>query len=160
MENFDLQQLGGLFVVLIIIIVVILVALIVYVVTASRRQRSKIDQTYESQSLVPHPARQVAGQVLALVREEPGAELQVEVDGVRYRQLTDIQDPQVRRKVLGAALELIRFTGAVGEDVNAPAPLEETHSWREDLREDSKADLDRIRAELLGVPEPGGSIDP
>ncbi|MGD9316180.1 MAG: hypothetical protein PVG56_05025 [Anaerolineae bacterium] len=146
MENLDLQQLGGLFAVLILIIVLILIALIVYVVTASRRQRSKLDQAYESQGLAPQPARQVAGQVLALVRDEPGADLQVEVDGVQYRQLTEIQDPQVRRKVLGAALELIRFTGAVGEDVGAPTPLEETHSWREDLREDSQADLDRIRA--------------
>lgn len=146
MENLELQQLGGLFIVLMIILALILVALIVYIVTASRRQRSKMGQAFESQGLAPHPERRMAGQVLALVRDEPGAELQVEVDGVKYRHLTDIQDPQVRRKVLGAALELIRFTGAVGEDVGAPALLEKTHSWREDMREDSKTDLERIRA--------------
>jgi hypothetical protein len=81
-----------------------------------------------------------------LVREEPGDELQVEVAGDRYRHLAEIKDPQLRRQVVGAALELIRFTGVVGEDITVPTPMEGTQSWREDLREDSKGELERIRA--------------
>jgi hypothetical protein len=105
-----------------------------------------MDQADEAQRMAPHPARQMTGQILGLVRDDPGAELQVEVDGIRYRNLAEIEDPQIRRQVVGAALDLIRFTGAVGEQVDAPTPLEETHRWREDMREDSKANLDRIRA--------------
>jgi hypothetical protein len=146
MENLDLQQLKGLFLVLIIIIFLVLIALIAYVVIASRRQRAKLDQTYESERLAPNPARHVTGQVLALVRDAPGARLQVEVGGVRYLSLADIEDPQTRRQVIGAALELVRFTGAVGEDVDAPASIEESQTWREDLRQGSKVELDRIRA--------------
>jgi hypothetical protein len=145
MENLDLPQLGGLLFGLVILIILVLVALIAYVVIASRRRRAKVEQGYESEQLAPQPARQVAGQVLALVRDEPGAAMQVEVDGIRYRNLKEIEDPQIRRQVVGAALELIRFTGAIGEHVDTPTPLEKTHRWREDMREDSQADLDQIR---------------
>ena len=146
MENLDLPQLGGLFFGLVLLIILVLVILVAYVVTASRRRRAKVEQAHDSEELAPLPARQVAGQVLALVRDEPGATMQVEVDGIRYRNLIEIEDPWIRRQVVGAALELIRFTGAIGKDVDAPTPLEETHRWREDMREDSQTDLDQIRA--------------
>ena len=146
MENLGLQQLEGLLASLIVVIFLILIALIVYVVMANRRQRARLSLAAQAEQLAPHPARQVAGEVLALVRDEPGGELQVEVAGDRYRHLAEIEDPQIQRKVVGAALELIRFTGVVGEVVSTPAPVEETQSWREDLRQDSKDELDRIRA--------------
>lgn len=146
MENPDLQQLEGLLATLSIIIFLIIAVLIAYVVIANRRRRARMDSTLDAERFAPHPARQATGQVLALVRDEPGGDLQVEVAGARYLCLTDIEDPLVRRQVVGAAMELIRFTGALGEDVDAPAAMEKTQTWREDLREDSKADLARIRA--------------
>lgn len=145
MESLDLQQLEGLLLALVIIVFLIVIGLILYVVIANRRQRARIEQARDAEKLAPRPERQVTGQVLALVRDEPGGALQVEVDGVRYRRLTDIEDPQVRRQVVGAAVGLIRFTGAVGEDVGKPSSLERTETWREDLRKDSREDLARIR---------------
>ncbi len=145
MESLDVQQLESLFYVLLGVIAVVLSALIVYVVAANRRQRAKMAQAYEADRLAPRPALHVTGHVLSLVRDEMGGALEVEVDGATYRRLGDIEDPQLRRQVVGAALELIEFTGALDHDVVAPSPIEKTHSWREDLREGSKAELERIR---------------
>ncbi len=145
MENLDLQQLEGLLFSLVIIVFLIVVALIIYVVISNRQQRARLQQVRDAEKLAPRPEHQVTGQILALVRDEPGGALQVEVAGIRYRRLTDIEDPQVRRQVVGAALGLIRFTGAVGEDVGEPSSMERTDTWRENLREESRADLARIR---------------
>lgn len=154
MENLDLQQLKGLFFVLVGLIFLVSVALIVYVVVANRRQRKRLMRAYEADRLAPRPARRVVGQILSLVRSEAGGALQIEVGGVRYRRLTDIEDPQVRRQVVAAAWELIQFTGVLGHDVATPAPIEETQGWREDLRKGSKLELGRIRA-ASGTPAEG-----
>lgn len=146
MENLDLQQLKGLFFVLVGLIFLLMVALIVYGVVANRRRRTRLFRAHEADKLAPSPARRVVGQILSLVRDEAGGALQIEVGGVRYRRLTDIEDPQVRRQVVGAVWELIQFTGVLGQDAVAPAPMEGTQSWREDLRKGSKSALERIRA--------------
>jgi hypothetical protein len=146
MENLDLQQLKGLFFVLVGLIFLFMVGLIVYGVVANRRQRTRLFRAYDADKLAPRPARRVVGQILSLVRDEAGGALQIEVGGVRYRRLTDIEDPQVRRQVVGAVWELIQFTGVLGQDAVAPAPMEGTQSWREDLRKGSKSELERIRA--------------
>jgi len=146
MENLDLQQLKGLFFVLVGLIFLVLVALIVYVVVANRRQRKRLTRAYEADRLAPRPARRMVGQILSLVRSEAGGALHIEVGGVRYRRLTDIEDPQVRRQVVAAAWELVQFTGVLGHDAITPAPIEETQSWREDLRKGSTSELGRIRA--------------
>jgi hypothetical protein len=116
------------------------------VIVANRRQRAKMVQTYEADRLAPRPARQVVGQVLSLVRNKVGGALQVEVNGLRYGRLADIEDPQIRRQVLEAAMELIQFTGVLEQEGVAPAPVEKTHTWRKDLRVNSKAELDHIHA--------------
>lgn len=144
MDSLDLQQVEGLFFVLLALIAVILVALIVYVVLANWRQRAKMVDAYEADKFAPRPARHVTGQILSLVRAGPGQQLKVAINGVQYHRLADIEDPQVRRQVVGAALELVQFTGALGPDAVAPVPLEEADSWREDMRADSKAELERI----------------
>jgi membrane protein implicated in regulation of membrane protease activity len=146
MENLELQQMETLFFVLFGLIAVIVVALVVYVVVANRRQRTRMVQAYEADKLTPRPARRMAGQVLSLVRDEAGGGLQVEIGGVKYRRLADIRDPQIRRQVVGVALELIQFTGVLGQELVPPASLEETPSWREDLRKSSESELEQIRA--------------
>lgn len=144
MDSLDLQQVEGLFFVLLALIAVILVALIVYVVLANWRQRAKMVEAYEADKFAPRPARHLTGQILSLVRAGPGQPLKVAINGVQYRRMADIEDPQVRRQVVGAALELVQFTGALESDAIAPVPLEEADSWREDMRADSKVELERI----------------
>jgi membrane protein implicated in regulation of membrane protease activity len=158
MENLALQHLQTLFFALIGIIVLTLVALAVYVVVANRRERAKLAQTYEEAKLAPRSILQTTGRFLSLAREVVGGPLEVEIGGTKYRSLADIQDPQLKRQVVAATMELIQFTGVLGGGVTAPAPLEKTHSWREDLREDSQVELQRIRAtpgdqEVPPVPE-------
>ena len=150
MEAFDLQQLEWIFLVLLASIVVIVAVLIGYVVIANRRQRDRIAAAYEADKLAPRPALKVTGQILSLVRSEAGGPLEVEIGGVKYSSLADIEDPQLKRQVVGTALEMIQFTGALGQAASAPMPMEETSSWREDLRESSQEELDRIHISASG----------
>jgi len=150
MEAFDLQQLEWVFFVLLALIVVIVAVLIGYVVIANRRQRDRMVAAYEADKLAPRPAVKVTGQILSLVRSEVGGPLEVEIDGAKYPSLADIEDPQVRRQVVGTALELIQFTGALGQAASALVPMDETSTWREDLRENSQEELERIHSSVSG----------
>ncbi|MFN2220763.1 MAG: hypothetical protein ACK2UA_19285 [Anaerolineae bacterium] len=150
MEALDLQQLEGLFFALVGIIVVILAILITYVIVANRRQRDRMIAVYEADKLAPRPAITVTGQILSLVRSEVGGPLEVEIDGVKYARLADIEDSQLRRQVVGTALELIQFTGALEPPPQVPVGVEEASSWRENLRESSQVELERIRAQTSG----------
>lgn len=152
MEALDLQQLESLFFVLLALIVLIVAVLVSYVVIANWRQRDRMAAAYEADKLAPRPALKVTGQILSLVRSEVGGPLEVEIDGVKYPSLADIEDPQVRRQVVGTALELIQFTGALGQAASAPVlmPLDETNSWREDLRENSQEELELIHSSASG----------
>ena len=150
MEALDLQQLEWLFFALLGLVVFILAVLISYVVIANRRQRDRMVAAYEADKLAPRPALKVTGQILSLVRSEVGGPLEVEIGGQKHASLADIDDPQVRREVVGIALELIQFTGALGQATSEPVSPEETDSWREDLREDSQEELERIHSSARG----------
>ncbi|MGD8623278.1 MAG: hypothetical protein PVF47_06905 [Anaerolineae bacterium] len=155
METLDLLQLEVIFYVLLGLIGLILISLIVYVVLANRRERDRLMQAYEADRLSPRSATKVTGQILALFREVPGAPLQVEIDGERYSRLSEIQDPRLKRQVVESAMELIQFTGVLGAEVDGPAPEEKTYSWREDLREESRSELQRIHGpEVQPAPRP------
>jgi hypothetical protein len=145
MQAPGMQQLELIFYLLLGLIALTLGGLVIYVVVANRREREKLAQTYELESLVPRPALHVTGQILSLVRDEPGSPLQVEIGGRRYRNMDQIQENQLRRQVVDAAMELILFTGALGSGDLATLPVDETHSWREDVRQSSKSELRRIR---------------
>jgi hypothetical protein len=145
MQSLDLQQLELIFYLLLGLIALTLGGLVIYVVIANRRERERLAQTYELESLVPRPALQVTGQILSLVRDEPGSPLQVEIGGHRYHHMGEIQEQQLRRQVVDAAMELIWFTGALRGSDLAPTSMDETHSWREDVRHGSKSELQRIR---------------
>ena len=159
MEALDLQQLEWLLYGLLAAIGIILALLIGYVVLANRRQRKRMTAAYEADRLAPFAARRVSGQILSLVRNEVGAPLGVEIGGETYASLAEIEDPQLKRQVIGAALELIQFTGALGQTAGGPdlTPLEATNSWREDLRENSRTELERIRAGTAGSANRPGS---
>jgi hypothetical protein len=150
MDALDLQQLEWLFFALLSVIIVTLAVLIGYVLIANRRQRDRLVAAYEADKLAPRPALKVTGQILSLVRSEVGGALEVEIDGTKYPSLADIEDTQVRRQVVGTALELIQFTGALEQATIAPAPMDETGSWRKDLRESSQVELERIQTSASG----------
>jgi len=150
MENLGLQELEWLFIALIGLVFASLVALALYVVLANRRQRARMARADQAEKIVPRPALQMTGQVLSLVRDGEGEMLKVEVHGVRYRRLAEIKDPQVKRQVVDAALELIHFTGVLGEGTVSPVPIEKTHRWREDLRKGSQAEVEHIRTAPVG----------
>ncbi len=148
MEDLELDQLARLLYLFVGLTLLVAIAMVVYVVVASRRTRAKMasHQVEQAEDLVVRPALQVAGEVLSLVREVPGGPLRVEVDGTRYHTLAEVTDPQVKRRVLDAALELIQFTGVLGAETMTLAPLEKARRWREDLRQGSQAELERARA--------------
>jgi hypothetical protein len=147
MQALDLQQLGFLFYLLLGLVFLILFILVAYVVIANRRQRAKSAETYEMDSVSPRSTQRGTGQILSLLRDQMGEPMIVELDGVQYRSLAEIEDPMVRRWVVDAALELIRFTGVLGQEAVVPARPEETDRWREDVRERSEDELKQIRAE-------------
>ncbi len=157
MGELELDQLARLLYLLVGLTLLVFIILIVYVVVAGRRARAKqaLRQQEQAGDLVIRPALQVTGEVLSLVREVQGGPLQVEVAGTRYRTLAEVTDPQVKRRVLDAAIEFIQFTGVLGAGTMRPAPLEKTHRWREDLRQGSQADLERVRvAASEAAPQP------
>jgi hypothetical protein len=152
MEGLDLRQVETLLFLFIGLIFVTLAALIIYVTVAGRRRKARMTRAYRGEEAELRPTRGAAGQVLALVREESWAPLEVEIGGKRYSSLAEIDDQQIKLQVMQSAAELIRFTGVLGDEAPALAPLETTHSWREDLRESSQSELDRIQA----APAPEG----
>jgi hypothetical protein len=140
-----LDQLLALFKVLVGLILVTVVVLITYVLLAARRTRGRArrQRAEAEQDKAPgaawSTAPRTAGQVVTLLRREPGSALQVEVGGTHYRRLAEIEDPQLKRQVVEAALDLVRFTGVLGVEPIAPAPVDKTYSWREDLRQNIRA---------------------
>ena len=147
MQALDLRQLGLLFYLLLGLVFLILILLIAYVIIANRRQRAELAQAYEVDRLSPRPASRVTGQILSLVRDQEGGPVTVEISGVKYRSLSEIEDPMLRLQVLDAALELIRFTGVLGQNPAVPARLVETDNWRENIRKKSEGELRQIRAD-------------
>jgi hypothetical protein len=147
MQALDLRQLGLLFYVLLGLVFTVLIILIAYVVIANRRQRAELVEAYEVDRLSPRPALRVTGQILSIVRDQVGEPVKVEISGVKYRSLSEIENPVLRRQVLDAALELIQFTGVLGQDPAMPARLAEATNWREDVRERSEGKLKQIQAD-------------
>lgn len=145
MEPLDLAQLQRLLFLVVGIVIVISVALVAYLILAGRRVRAVTVSQRQEEDIVIRPSLGVVGQVLSLVREGAGHPLQVEVDGIRYGSLEEVPDPQVKRQIVDAAMELIRFTGVLGQTAVAPAPIEKTATWRENLREESRAELELAR---------------
>jgi hypothetical protein len=144
--EFTLQQLEGLFLVLLGLILATAGLLVTYVVVAGRRARGRTrrQQAQTERGSGPRrgwPAAPLAPgtQVVTLLRSDPGGVLQVEVGGARYGRLSEIEDPQLKRQVVESALALVRFTGVLGVEPVAPAPVDKTYSWREDLRQEIQA---------------------
>lgn len=148
MLSLDVQQLGLVLYLLVGLIVLTLAGLAAYVVISSRRARGRLAQTFELESVTSRPGLQATGQILSLLRQEQGGPLQVEIGGQRYLKMGEIDETQLRRQIIEATLELVQFTGVLGQGPLEPPALERTQSWREDVRQDSRQELGQIRSIL------------
>jgi hypothetical protein len=145
MESLSIGELGTLVAVLVSFILLVLAALTIYVLVSSQRQRTRTpSQPGAADKGIPG-GDQAKEPILSLVREKPNGPLQVEIGGTHYRKLADIEDVDEKRRVVKAAMELIQFTGVLGDTVSNPPSLAQTQSWREDLRTDSQAQLAQIQ---------------
>lgn len=147
----QLEQLTYLFLGLVFVTAAVLV---VYVALASRRAKADRSRGLPDDELAIRPEYLVVGQILSLVRDEPGAALKVEVNRTKYSSLAEVKDPQLRRQIMAAAMELIQFTGVLGQKDLSPAPISRTETWREDLRQGSQTELESARG-AIGGPSDG-----
>jgi hypothetical protein len=145
MDNLDLQQLRTLFYILLGLIVLLLAVLTAYVVIANRRQRAQLEKEVEEAKLAPRQIQQITGQILSLIRDEVGGAIHVEISGAEYYSMDEVDDPNLKRQIVAAAMELIQFTGVLAAGVTDPAPMDNTERWREDMRGESNAELQRIQ---------------
>jgi len=158
MDKLDLQQLELLVYLFAGLIILVLIALVIYVVLSVRRRSAEASAALlDLDDLVVRPSLLVVGQVLALVRDEAGGPIKVEIEGTKYASLPQIQDPQIKRQVVDAALELIQFTRVLGEGGASLIPLGKTDTWREDMREGSHSVLEQTRASRAGEHAPSPS---
>jgi hypothetical protein len=153
MTDLSQEQLEQLFYLFLGLVFVTAAVLVIYVALASRRAKASRRRGRLDDQVAIRPERLVVGQVLSLVRDEPGAALQVEVDGTKYPSLAEVKDPKLRRQIMAAAMELIQFTGVLGQKDLSPAPISKTETWREDLRQESQTELASARGAIDGTPE-------
>ena len=150
MEEFSLDQMRMLLIVVIGAIVVLMIALIAYVMLSSRKKTARsLDQFRQ-----PGSAPSSGMRPISLVRDVEGGPLQVEIGGVRYRTLAEVQDVESKRQIVVAAMEMVRFTGVLGRTVQEPVPIDKTYHWREDLRQESQEELKQIRGPVADQPQP------
>jgi hypothetical protein len=84
--------------------------------------------------------------------------LQVEIDDTLYSTIAQVEDVEIKRRIVTAAMELIQFTGVLGRGDLQPAQPDKTQTWREDLRQGSRSELERARSNVgQGELRPGAS---
>jgi len=155
MDRFSLDQLRVFMYLAVGVIAVLMVALIVYVVWSGRRKTAR-GQTDGEDTEWAGPALSTGTRPLSLVRDTESGPLQVEVGSVRYRTLAEVQNVEIKRQIVVAAMELVRFTGVLGRNVQEPVPMDKTYRWREDLRQESQEELKQIRGAAGDQPAVAG----
>jgi hypothetical protein len=154
MEQFSLDQLRTLLILVIGAIIVLMTALIVYVVLAGRKKTTHGQDGESPGGERPSSDRSfpISTRPLSLVRDTDGGPLQVEIAGVRYRTLAEVADVEIKRQIVITAMELVRFTGVLGRNLQEPVPMDKTYRWREDLRQESQDELKQIRGTAADLP--------
>ena len=117
-------------VLLLIIILVIVVWLINYIAGPSAKKKSKgkrpsVQFTLESSEEPSEPSPTVGEakernslpmterEIMRVLRDDDTGAIIVEVEGNRYRRLTEIQDGKIGNQVLEAIADLVKFTGGI-----------------------------------------------
>jgi len=157
MDTFSLEQLRTILFVVVGAIVVLMTALIVYVMWSSRKKTMHDQEAGESRSSSDR-SLSTSMRPLSLVRDTEGGSLKVEIGGVRYRTLADVEDVEIKRQIVTSAMELVRFTGVLGRTVQEPVPMDKTYRWREDLRQESQDELKQIRG--AAADQPAAAVAP
>ena len=155
MDQFSLDQLKTFMYLVVGVIVVLMAVLIAYVMWSSRRKNAR-GRRAEEDIEEAGPALSTGTQPLSLVRDTASGPLQVEIGGVRYRTLAEVQNVEIKRQIVTAAMELVRFTGVLGRNVQEPVPMDKTYHWREDLRQESQEELKQIRGAAVDQPAVAG----
>ena len=158
MDQFSLDQLRVLLYVVVGAFVVLMALLIVYVVWSNRRKTAHL-RPVEGGSQRPGLESSTGTRPLSLVRDTAGAPLQVEIGGVRYRTMAEVADVESKRQIVVAAMELVRFTGVLGREVQEPVPMDKTYRWREDLRQESQEELKQIRSSTDDQPDVAAPVN-
>lgn len=151
MEQFSLDQLRTLLIVVIGAIVVLMAVLIVYVVLSNRNKATHAQEA-GGDKLSLGRSSSTGPQPLSLVHDTAGGPLQVEIGGVRYRSMAEVASVDSKRQIVLAAMELVRFTGVLGREVQEPVAMDKTYRWREDLRQESQDELKQIRGGAADQP--------
>jgi hypothetical protein len=131
-------------VLLIIGILVILMWLVNYIAGASVKKKSKGKRPSVQFALEPSEPSPTAGDtkerrslpmgekaIMRVLRDEDTGAIIVEVEGNRYRRLTEIRDSRIGNQVLEAIADLIKFTGGIvrgqwaATSVSTLVPIEE-----------------------------------
>lgn len=117
-------------VLLIVVILLSLVWLINYIAGPSAKKKSKgkrpsaqftLEPLQESSEPLPNagdakerkPLPMGVREVMRVLRNEDTGAIIVEVEGNRYRRLTEIRDGRIGNQVLGAIADLVKFTGGI-----------------------------------------------
>lgn len=125
----------------------VLLGLAIYITAAQRRKRQavlrpKSQPAQEKATLSeidPKPSFTGIQPALSLFRNPEGGSIRVEIDGGVYSTMADVADPDLKRKIIGLAMELIQFVGVLKAQPSSLAPMDKTATWREDLRAGSQA---------------------
>ena len=157
MDTFSLEQLRTILFVVVGAIVVLMTALIVYVMWSSRK-KTMHDQEVGGNKPSSDHSLSTSTRPLSLVRDTEGGPLKVEIGGVRYRTLADVEDVEIKRQIVTSAMELVRFTGVLGRTVQEPVPMDKTYRWREDLRQESQDELKQRRG--AAADQPAAAVAP
>jgi len=147
MQAIELGQLKFLMFLFIGLTLLIFLGLVIYITTAQRRKRqaalrpkSPPAQGGEPKSEIDlHPAHTGIRPALSLFHDPEGGPIRVEIEGGVYSTMADVVDPEIKRKIIGLAMELIQFVGVLKAQPPSVVPMDKTQTWREDLRAGSQA---------------------
>ena len=161
MQAIKLGQLELLMFLFVGLTLLVLLGLVIYITTAQRRKREaasrpKSQPTQEKATpseIDPNPSFTDIHPALSLFRDPEGGSIRVEIDGGVYSTMADVADPDLKRKIVGLALELIQFVGVLKAQPPSLAPMDKTATWREDLRAGSQAAKAQAQSALAVDPK-------
>lgn len=147
MQAIKLGQLELLMFLFIGLTLLVLLGLAIYISTAQRRKRQAAlqprpqpAQATKPDTETPLPSSYTRVQPsLSLFHDPEGGGIRVEIDGVVYSTMADVADPDLKRKIVGLAMELIQFVGVLKAQQPSLVSMDKTQTWREDLRSGSQA---------------------
>jgi hypothetical protein len=162
MQAIKLGQLELLMFLFVGLTLLVLLGLVIYITTAQRRTRQaalrpKSQPAQEKampSEIDPNPSLTGIHPALSLFRDPKGGSIRVEIDGGVYSTMADVADPDLKRKIVSLAMDLIQFVGVLKAQPSSLAPMDKTATWREDLRAGSQAAKAQAQSTLAADSRP------